>query len=57
MIEEGLRWFFLIAVSCLFGMSASVEEFDSLIETVEENNPEETKRIEEMFGDTPCPSS
>lgn len=34
-------------------MSASVEEFDSLIETVEENNPEETKRIEETFGDTP----
>ncbi|MGE1197575.1 hypothetical protein ACQJ18_23045 [Priestia megaterium] len=52
MIEEGLKCFFLIAVSCLFGMSASVEEFDSLIETVEENNPEETKRIEEMFGDT-----
>ena len=34
-------------------MSASVEEFDPLIETVEENNPDETKRIEEMFGGTP----
>lgn len=44
--------FFLIAISCLFGMSASVEEFDPLIEKVEENNSEETKRIEEMFGGT-----
>jgi hypothetical protein len=34
-------------------MSASVEEFDPLIEIVEENNPEETKLIEEMFGGTP----
>jgi hypothetical protein len=34
-------------------MSSSAEEFDPLIETVEENNPEETKRIEEMFGGTP----
>lgn len=34
-------------------MSASVKEFDPLIETVEENNHEETKRIEEMFGRTP----
>lgn len=33
-------------------MSASVKEFDPLIETVEEKNPEETKRIEE-FGGTP----
>ncbi len=31
-------------------MSASVEDFDPLIETVEENNPEDTKRIEEIFG-------
>lgn len=45
--------FFLLAISCLFGMSASVEEFDPLIETVGEENPEETKRIEEMFGGTP----
>jgi len=34
-------------------MSASVEEFNPLMETVEENNPEETKRIEETFGGTP----
>ncbi|WP_260288416.1 hypothetical protein [Peribacillus aracenensis] len=39
-----------MAVFCLFGMSASVKEFDPLIETVEENNPEETKRSEEMFA-------
>ncbi|MGK3720435.1 hypothetical protein ACSLFS_15320 [Priestia megaterium] len=45
--------FFLLAISCLFGMSASVEEFDPLIETVGEDNPEETKRIEEMSGGTP----
>ncbi len=34
-------------------MSASIEEFNPLMETVEENNPEETKRIEETFGGTP----
>ena len=32
-------------------MSASVKEFDPLIETVEENNPEETKRIKKCLAE------
>jgi hypothetical protein len=51
-IVEESKHIFIRDCEVNYHENASVEEFDPLIETVEKNNPEETKRIEEMFGGT-----